>query len=114
MIVFILLAIGLIAGFFIWWFSPGKYRKDKYTRHKQPLEPKIQESKEQYARRPEVPKSPNFIKSNSWIGKKHGYVFKNGKHGQGYYKDRKVKFDTDQVVTYSPHESPHETGKRIR
>jgi len=114
MIVFILLAIGLIAGFLIWWFSPGNYRKDKYTRYKPPLEPKIKESNEQSNSRLEAQKSPNFIKSDTWIGKNPGYVFKNGKYGQGYYKDRKVKFDKDQVVTYSPHESPRETAKRIR
>ena len=79
------------------------------------LEKKLKPREKPAPKKSSLPKkSPNFIKSHTWIGKRHGYVFKRGKHGQGYYKDRKVKFDDDQVISYSPHESPRETGERIR
>ncbi len=109
MIVFILLAIGLITGFFIWWFSPGNYKKPELMKLKPPLKQKFKAKEKPIPR-----KTPTYISSNTWRGSKQGYVFKNGKNGQGYYKDRKVKFSKDQVISYSPHESPRETGKRIR
>ena len=35
----------------------------------------------------------SFIPSESFTGQKDGYVFKNGRHGNGYYLDRHVKFN---------------------
>ncbi len=109
MIVFILLAIGLITGFFIWWFSPGNYKKTEHMKFKPSLKQKIKVEE-----KPILRKTPNFVPSDTWRGSKQGYVFKNGKNGQGYYKDRKVKFNKDEIISYSPQESPIETGKRIR
>ena len=40
---------------------------------------------------PEEQKS--FIPSQSFTGQRDGYVFKNGRHGNGYYLDRHVQFN---------------------
>lgn len=40
---------------------------------------------------PEEQKS--FIQSESFTGQKDGYVFKKGRHGNGYYLDRHVQFN---------------------
>lgn len=40
---------------------------------------------------PEEQKS--FIPSQSFTGQRDGYVFKNGRHGNGYYLDRHVRFN---------------------
>ena len=34
-----------------------------------------------------------FIPSDYFTGQKDGYVYKNGRHGNGYYLDRHVQFD---------------------
>jgi hypothetical protein len=40
---------------------------------------------------PEEQKS--FISSQHFTGQRDGYVFKNGRHGNGYYLDRHVQFN---------------------
>ena len=59
-------------------------------------------------------KAKKFIPSSKWIGKKHGYVFKSGSRGQGYYKDVRVRFSDTEIINYDPGESPVETGDRTR
>ena len=78
----------------------------------------------------------DFIPSKSFAGERRGYVFKMDTKGIGYYADhyntntgyqiegfrgesrgderRRISFSDDEILLYSPQESPIETGNRNR
>ena len=117
---FTILIIALFVGIFVWWF---------FLRPKQVV---VEEPKEMEIETPEViekppepvkeppkkkkkPEKPNFMISSQWDGERDGYVFKSGDKGLGYYLDRpRVSFGTNEVVPYSPNESPEQTGLRYK
>ena len=55
------------------------------TRQHQEQEQKAQQ--EQAESIQAVKRVPDFIASQTWVGRKPGMVFKRGEKGQGYYKD---------------------------
>jgi len=59
-------------------------------------------------------KKEKFISSNTFSGKKEGYIFKMGKEGIGYYLDRHISFTHNDLLIYNSHETPIETGNRNR
>jgi hypothetical protein len=89
---------------------------------------------------PELPSRVNpttdFMPSKSFAGERRGYVFKMDTKGIGYYADhynpqsgyqmegfrgesrgderRHISFSDDEILLYSPQESPIETGNRNR
>ena len=70
MILFIIIGVIILAYYF-------------YTQHQEPhMEPMSQHME---------PMSQQFISSNSFIGEKKGYVFKNCSKGLGYYIDSKFQ-----------------------
>lgn len=103
-----LLIIG-IAAFAAWWFWPRKSTNGSKT--PTPTTEKIinrptGETKEEY--------ELDFIYSPEWRGKRSGYVFKNGRKGQGYYKDKKVSFSTEEALSFHKNESPARMGARYK
>jgi len=88
---------------------------------------------------PELPSrvipTTDFMPSKSFAGERRGYVFKMDTKGIGYYADhynpqsgyqmegfrgesrgdeRHISFSDDEILLYSPQESPIETGNRNR
>jgi hypothetical protein len=60
---------------------------EDFTNNKQPPRTEI----DSILKGPEEQKS--FIPSEHFTGQKDGYVFKKGRHGNGYYLDRHVQFN---------------------
>ena len=85
---------------------------------------------------PHVNPTTDFMPSKSFAGERRGYVFKMDTKGIGYYADhynpqngyqmegfrgesrgderRHISFSDDEILLYSPQESPIETGNRNR
>jgi hypothetical protein len=85
---------------------------------------------------PRVNPTTDFMPSKSFAGERRGYVFKMDTKGIGYYADhynpqkgyqiegfrgesrgderRHISFSDDEILLYSPQESPIETGNRNR
>jgi hypothetical protein len=74
------------------------------------IEPMVEKNPEPVKEPPKVkkkPEKPNFMISSQW--------FKSGDKGVGYYRDRpRVSFGNNEVVPYSPQESPEQTGLRYK
>ncbi len=114
---FTILIITIFVGIFVWYF----FLRPKPTIEEpmeMEIEPMIEKSPESVKEPPKVekkPEKPNFMISSLWDGERSGYVFKSGDKGVGYYRDRpRVSFGTNEVVPYSPQESPEQTGLRYK
>lgn len=117
---FTILIIALFVGIFVWWF----FLRPKQVVVEEPMEMEIEtpeviekppESVKEPPKKKKKPEKPNFMISSQWDGERDGYVFKSGDKGLGYYLDRpRVSFGTNEVVPYSPNESPEQTGLRYK
>lgn len=114
---FTILIIALFVGIFVWYFflRPKPIVEEPMEME---IEPMIEEPPEPVKEPPKVkkkPEKPNFMISSHWDGERSGYVFKSGTKGVGYYRDRPhVSFGNNEVMPYSPQESPHQTGLRYK
>ena len=117
---FTILIIALFVGIFVWWF----FLRPKQVVIEEPMEMEIEtpeviekppEPVKEPPKKKKKPEKPNFMISSQWDGERDGYVFKSGDKGLGYYLDRpRVSFGTNEVVPYSPNESPEQTGLRYK
>ena len=114
---FTILIITIFVGIFVWYF----FLRPKPTIEEpmeMEIEPMIEKPPESVKEPPKVekkPEKPNFMISSLWDGERSGYVFKSGDKGVGYYRDKpRVSFGTNEVVPYSPQESPEQTGLRYK
>jgi hypothetical protein len=116
---FTILIITLFVGIFSWYFFlRSKPMEMEIEPMEMEIEPMVEKNPEPVKEPPKVkkkPEKPNFMISSQWDGERSGYVFKSGDKGVGYYRDRpRVSFGNNEVVPYSPQESPEQTGLRYK
>ena len=114
---FTILIITLFVGIFVWWFflRPKPANEEPMEMEIEPMIEKPPESVKEPPKVKKKPEKPNFMISSHWEGERGGYVFKSGDKGTGYYRDKpRVSFGTNEVVPYSPQESPEQTGLRYK
>ena len=120
---FTILIITIFVGIFSWWFflRPKPVVEEPMEMEIEPMIEKPPESVKEPSTVKKKPEKPNFMISSLWDGERSGYVFKSGDNGTGYYLDRpkpkpkpRVSFGTNEVVPYSPQESPEQTGLRYK
>lgn len=116
---FTILIITLFVGIFVWWFFLRPKPANEEPMEMEIETPEVIEKPPEPVKEPpkvkKKPEKPNFMISSLWDGERSGYVFKSGDKGVGYYRDRpRVSFGTNEVVPYSPQESPEQTGLRYK